>query len=199
MATIARMHQKDFAALLLGAVLLWISQAASAEHGERITVLVAHPGLADAAYAHSVVVLQRSENEEVGVIINRPSDYAVADVLDAPAAEKQADPLYSGGPFLPQQLIALIRDEKSPGKGSMQLARGLHLSIGTATLERSLERSPGTARFYAGLVLWQPGELAEEVKRGLWLKLEVPLETVFRRDAEGLWDELLAAAQAVRT
>ena len=66
-------------------------------------------------------------------------------------------------------------------------------------LQHSLERSPGTARFYAGLVLWQPGELAEELKRGLWLKLEVPLDTVFRQDAEGLWDELLAIAQAVRT
>ena len=199
MATIARMHQKDFAALLFGAVLLWISQAASAEHGERITVLVAHPGLADAAYAHSVVVLQRDGNEEVGVIINRPSDYAVADVLDAPAAEKAPDPLYSGGPFLPQQLIALIRDEKSPGQGSMQLASGLHLSISANELQHSLERSPGTARFYAGLVLWRPGELAEELKRGLWLKVEVPLDTVFRQDAEGLWDELLADAQALRT
>jgi putative AlgH/UPF0301 family transcriptional regulator len=48
-------------------------------------------------------------------------------------------------------------------------------------------------------VLWRPGELAEELKRGLWLKVEVPLDTVFRRDAEGLWDELLAIAQAVRT
>jgi len=199
MAKIMRVQGRDFAALLLGAVLLWISEAASADHGERVTVLVAHPGLADAAYAHSVVVLQRGQNEEVGVIINRPSDYAVADVLDAPAAEKAADPLYSGGPFLPQQLIALIRDEKSPGQGSMQLARGLHLSINANELQHSLERSPGTARFYAGLVLWRPGELAEELKRGLWLKLEVPVETVFRQDAEGLWDELLAIAQAVRT
>ena len=199
MTTTFEMHRKDFAALLLGAVLLWISEAASADHGERVTVLVANPGLADATYAHSVVVLQRGENEEVGVIINRPSDYAVADVLDAPAAEKAADPLYSGGPFLPQQLIALIRDEKSPGQGSMQLARGLHLSIGKAVLEHAVERSPGTARYYAGLVLWRPGELAEELKRGLWFKLEVPLDTVFRQDADGLWDELLALAQAVRT
>jgi putative transcriptional regulator len=199
MAKIMRVQGRDFAALLLGAALMWLSEAASAEHGERVTVLVAHPGLADAAYAHSVVVLQRGKNEEVGVIINRPSDYAVADVLEAPAAEKAADPLYSGGPFLPQQLIALIRDEKSPGQGSLQLASGLHLSIGKAVLERAVERSPGTARYYAGLVLWRPGELAEELKRGLWLKLEVPLDTVFRPDAEGLWDELLAIAQAVRT
>jgi putative transcriptional regulator len=146
-----------------------------------------------------VVVLRRGESEEVGVIINRPSDYAVADVLDAPAAEKAADPLYSGGPFLPQQLIALIRDEKSPGTGSMQLASGLHLSINANVLQHAVELSPGTARYYAGLVLWQPGELAEELKRGIWLKLEVPLDTVFRQNAEGLWDELLAIAQAVRT
>ena len=196
MAKIMRMQQ-DFTALLLGAAALWLSPAAWAEHGEPVTVLVANRGFDDAAYAQAVVVLQQG-SEEVGVIINRPSDYALTNVLDTPAAAKASDPLYSGGPFLSQQMIALIRDEKSPGEGSMQLARGLYLSIGAAVLERAVERSPGTARYYAGLVLWQPGELADELKRGLWLKLEVPLDTVFRRDATGLWDELLLAAQAVR-
>jgi len=199
MARIVRIQRRDFTALILGAAALWLSQAAWAEHGERVTVLVANRGFDDAAYAQAVVVLQRGGSEELGVIINRPSDYALANVLDAPAAAKASDPLYSGGPFLSQQMIALIRDEKSPGEGSMQLARGLYLSIGAAVLERAVERSPGTARYYAGLVLWQPGELADELKRGLWLKLEVPLDTVFRRDATGLWDELLLAAQAVRT
>ena len=198
MANIVRIDRKDFGVLLLAAAALWASPAASAEYGERITVLVANRGFDDAAYARSVIVLQRGGSEEVGVIINRPSDYELADVLDVPAAGKAADPLYSGGPYLPQQLIALIRDDKSPGAGSMQLARGLHLSIRGAGIEHAIERSPGTARYYAGLVLWRPGELAEELKRGLWLKLEVPLDTVFRRDPANLWEELLLDAQAVR-
>ena len=191
-------HSRDIAVFLLGASALWFSSDARAEPGERVTVLVANRGFDDAAYAHSVIVLQRDGSDEVGVIINRPSDYALDNVLDTPAAAKAADPLYSGGPFAPQQLIALIRDEKSPGEGSMQLARGLHLSIGSDVLERAVERSPGTARYYAGLVLWRPGEIAEEIKRGLWLKLEVPLDTVFRRDPANLWEELFLAAQAVR-
>jgi putative transcriptional regulator len=196
MATIARIDRKYFRALLLAAAAL--SPAAWAEHGERVTVLVANRGFDDAAYARSVIVLQRGGSEEVGVIINRPSDYELGDVLDIPATKKAADPLYSGGPYLPQQLIALIRDEKSPGAGSMELARGLHLSIRGAGIEHAIERSPDTARYYAGLVLWRPGELAEELKRGLWLKLEVPLDTVFRRDPANLWEELLLDAQAVR-
>ena len=196
MAKIVRMQQ-DLTALFFGAAALWLSQASWAEPGAPVTVLVANRGFDDTAYAHAVVVLQQGGSDEVGVIINRPSDYALANVLDAPAAAKASDPLYSGGPFMPQQLLALIRDEKSPGEGSMQLVRGLYLSIGTSVLERAVERSPGTARYYAGLVLWQPGELADELKRGLWLKLEVPLDTVFRRDATGLWDELLLAAESV--
>ena len=196
MANIVRMQQ-DLTAFFLGAAALWLSQASWAEQSAPVTVLVASRGFDDAAYAHAVVVLQQGGSEEVGVIINRPSDYALANVLDAPAAAKASDPLYSGGPFMPQQLLALIRDEKSPGEGSMQLVRGLYLSIGASVLERAVERRPGTARYYAGLVLWQPGELADELKRGLWLKLEVPLDTVFRRDATGLWDELLLAAESV--
>jgi len=198
MATTNWAHSRDIAVFLLGAAALWFSSDAQADQGERVTVLVANPGFDDAAYARSVIVLQRDGSEEVGVMINRPSDYELGDVLDVPAAEKAADPLYSGGPYLPQQLIALIRDDKSPGAGSMQLAHGLHLSIRGAGIEHALERSPGMARYYAGLVLWRPGELAEELKRGLWLKLEVPLDTVFRRDPANLWEELLLAAQAVR-
>ena len=100
MAEIVRMDRKDFAALLLGAAARWLSPAASAERGGRVTVLVANPACNNAAYAHSVVVLQPGESEEAGVMLNRP--------------------------------------------GEPELA------------------------------LWRPGELAEELKRGLWLKVEVP-------------------------
>ena len=124
MVEIVRMHRKDFAALLAGAATLWLSRQALVEHGKRVTVLVANPAFNDAPHAQAVVVLQRGESEEVGVILNRPGEPA--------------------------------------------------------------------------LVLWQPGELAEELKRGLWLKLKVPPDSLFRRDTAGLWDELLLAAQAVR-
>jgi len=203
MATIALTNRSGFAArscfaaLLFGAAAACLSQPVLAEPEGRITVLVAVRGFTDAAYQNSVVVLQQDGSDEVGVIINRPTQVALANVVAAPAAAKAVDPLYSGGPFLPQQLLALIRDEKSPGEGSMQLARGLHLAIGEAVLDRAFERSPGTVRYYAGLVLWRPGELADELKRGLWLKLDVPIDTVFRPDSTGLWDELLAAGQGV--
>jgi putative AlgH/UPF0301 family transcriptional regulator len=198
MATLVRINRKEIATLLFGVAALWLSPAASGEHGERVTVLVANRGFTDAQYQQSVVVLQRGGDEEVGVIINRPTEHKLENVVALPAAEKAADPVYTGGPFAPQQLLALIRDEKSPGEGSMQLARGLHLSIGQGVLERAVERAPGTARFYAGLVLWRPGELEDEIKRGLWLKLEVPLDWVFLRDSTGLWEELLLAAQGLR-
>jgi putative AlgH/UPF0301 family transcriptional regulator len=198
MATMELTNRSCFAALLFGAAAAWLPQSALAEPEGQVTVLVAVRGFTDAAYENSVVVLQRDGTEEVGVIINRPTGMALANVVAAPAAAKATDPLYSGGPFLPQQLLALIHDEKSPGEGSMQLARGLHLAIGEAVLDRAFERAPGTVRYYAGLVLWRPGELDEELKRGLWFKLEVPIDMVFRRDSAGLWDELILAAQALR-
>jgi len=125
MVEIVQTHRKDIAALLLGAATLWLSRPALAGDGERVTVLVANRGFDDAAYAQAVVVPQRGESEEVGIILNRPGEPA--------------------------------------------------------------------------LVLWRPGELAEELKRGLWLKLEVPLDSLVRRNAAGLWDELLLAAQSVET
>jgi putative AlgH/UPF0301 family transcriptional regulator len=184
---------------LIAMLAISLSQAALADTGEKVTVLVANRGFTDAPYQRSVVVLPRNHGEEVGVIINRPTEHALANVVSFGAAAKAVDPLYFGGPHASDQLIVLIRDEKSPGAGSMPLAHGLHLSIGAKTLERAVERSPGTARYYAGLILWQPGELADELKRGLWLKVEVRLDTVFRPDTTGLWEELFLAAQGLRT
>jgi putative AlgH/UPF0301 family transcriptional regulator len=136
-------------AALLAMLAISISQAALGESAEKITVLVANRGFTDAPYQHSVVVLPRNHSEEVGVIINRPTEHALASVFPVAAAPKAVDPLYFGGHFLPDQLLVLMREEKSRGAGSMQLAHGLHLSISSAVLQRAVERSPGTARYYA--------------------------------------------------
>lgn len=185
---------------MTSARILFIAMAAlwaSAQAEEQVSVLVANPAFGDPAYERSVVVLQRG-GEEVGVIINRPSEHALASVVAAPAATKFVDPVHMGGPFLSGQLLVLVRDPQSPGAGSIELARGLHLSISAAVIERSAERSAGTTRYYAGLVLWRRGELAEEVKRGLWHRLEVRVDTVFRHDSAELWEELMLLVQRLR-
>ena len=48
---------------------------------------------------------------------------------------------------------------------------------------------------FVGTVVWNPGELEEELKRGAWYVLEPDPEVVLRRKTEGLWEELVHRAQ----
>ncbi len=70
-------------------------------------------------------------------------------------------------------------------------------SLSSLFPEHAIEETPNEARYYVGYVAWRPGELRQEVDRGLWYVLEADPELVFRKDPAGLWEELLRRARAV--
>jgi len=45
---------------------------------------------------------------------------------------------------------------------------------------------------------WRPGELKGEIDRGLWSVINAELDVVFRKDTEGLWEELLQQSRRIR-
>jgi putative AlgH/UPF0301 family transcriptional regulator len=49
-----------------------------------------------------------------------------------------------------------------------------------------------------GYVGWRPGELKGEIDRGLWSVINADLEVVFRKDTEGLWEEMLQHTRRIR-
>jgi len=61
-----------------------------------------------------------------------------------------------------------------------------------------IESQPNDARYYVGYVGWRPGELKSEIDKGLWSVLGADLEVVFRKDTEGLWEELLQQTRRIR-
>ena len=63
-----------------------------------------------------------------------------------------------------------------------------------AVVDRVIETEPEHARFVAGLVAWQPGELRSEVEQGAWYVLEPDAALVMRKP-EGLWEELVRRSQ----
>src|SRR5947199_260579 len=77
------------------------------------------------------------------------------------------------------------------------LAWSADINGGTAILvaKRIVGGQPTEARFFAGMVRWQPGELSEEVKRGLWYVLDAAPEVCLRKSMDGLWEELIGRAE----
>jgi putative transcriptional regulator len=165
--------------------------ARAAEPAETV-LLVATPEL-DASYSRTILLATRvAQGHHVGVILNRPTRTSLAATFpDHAPSKKIVDPLHFGGPVGVDMVFALVRTKETPGEGSLQLAPDLFLATTGTVIDRVIEQHPDRARFYAGLVVWQPGELAAEIARGFWFVRPADAGVVFRSPTEGLWEELV--------
>lgn len=188
-----------YALRLLLLALLFGPRLAHAQDEEAM-LLVAHPAFRDLDYRQTVLIAAPAPNGgHVGVILNRPTRRSLGSLFpEHEPSKKVIHPVYYGGPFARGTLVALVRSETSPGAGSVLLMKNLYLAFRAHTIDRIIESTPNEARYYVGYVGWRPGELKSEIERGLWSVLNADLDTVFRKDVESLWEELLQQARRIR-
>ena len=178
-------------ALALCAPLAW-----SADITDTV-LLVAKRNLKDRIYGSSILVARPlGDDRHVGFIVNKPTTMTLGKLFPKHLpSQKVVDPVYLGGPTGPEVIFAMIKGRESPGGRSLQLAPGLYVAFDSAVVDRIIEQQPQQARFLAGMVLWQPMELGEEVKRGLWYVLEPQPEILLRKSTDGLWEELVGRSE----
>ncbi len=163
-------------------------------------VLVAHPALRSLDYRQTVLLVSPTPNGgHVGVILNRPTRSSLASLFpDHGPSKKVVDPVYVGGPFQPDTIVAVVRREGSPGQGSLQMMKNLYIAFRVSTIDQIIETTPNDARYYMGYVGWRPGELRSEIDRGVWSVLAPDADLIFRKDTENLWEELLLQSRRIR-
>ena len=61
---------------------------------------------------------------------------------------------------------------------------------GSWLIEKVLREAPQTARCYMGSVIWQAGELDEQIKDGVWAVVQPDSEMIFSRNPGDLWEAL---------
>lgn len=173
-------------------LLSWILPAAAGPDLDRPLTLVARPGMSDRLYGNAVlVVTPTGGGRHVGFIVNRPSNVTVAKLFpdDAPS-QKVLDPVYVGGPLQPSAMFALVGAQANPGGNSLEFMPGLYVAYEAAVIDRIIKSGAPRARFVAGLVAWQAGELQAEIDIGAWLVVDAEAELALRQP-DGLWDELV--------
>ena len=164
--------------------------AAAAQDLERPLLLVASPDL-QGAYSHTaVVVVPSGGGQHVGFILNKATSVKMATLFpDHQPSAKVVDPVYFGGPERMDAIFAVVR--RDPGAPSLRLFGDLFVTANADAVDRIIEKTPNDARFFAGFVGWQDGELAAELRAGYWYTAEPDAALFFRSDTEGLWEELL--------
>ena len=157
-------------------------------------LLVAQPALKDPNFDRTVVlVLEHSEEGAIGVVLNRPSEFAADTALPGWASLTAAPAVvFVGGPVVEKgNAICLARTRAPLPSGAF--TRVLD-SVGTL----DVNRPPGEfgdaveeVRLYAGYAGWSAGQLEGEVEAGGWFIVQARPVDGFTNDPGRLWRAVL--------
>jgi putative AlgH/UPF0301 family transcriptional regulator len=76
--------------------------------------------------------------------------------------------------------------------------KNLYLAFRANTIDHVIETTPNEARYFVGFVNWRPGELKNEIDRGLWSVMGADLDIIFRKDTDSMWEDLLQQTRRIR-
>ena len=160
-------------------------------------LLVAKPSLADPNFSRTVVlVTQVEDGGTVGVILNRPTVLKLTDFLSEEFETRNyTDRIYFGGPVMRQVLVVLFRAQQKPAAPAFHVLRNVYLTMHPDNITALLADKAARYRVYAGFSGWAPNQLESEFMRDGWYFLPADEATLFRKDTEGMWDELLERAR----
>ncbi len=172
---------------------------AIAADGDDAVVLVAAPALRDPDYRQAVVVAVPIEgNRHLGVIVNRPTRRTLSSLFpEHEPSKKVVEPVYFGGPMSRGAVVAVVKTEKDLGRGSISLTKEMLLAMTVNIVDKVIEETPNNARYYVGYIVWRPGELRLEIDRKLWHVVNADTHIIFRKETNGLWEEMMRLARAV--
>jgi putative transcriptional regulator len=156
--------------------------------------LIAMPALADPNFARTVTYLCAHTDEgAMGIVINRPLDLDLADVLDHMEIknanpEVNEVPVLQGGPVQRERgfvLHAPVGKWDSVLKVSDEIGVATSRDILTAVAEGRGPEQTLVALGYAG---WDAGQLEREVLENAWLSGPSNTDIIFEVPYEQRWD-----------
>jgi putative transcriptional regulator len=180
----------------LAAGLAFAAGVRAADIDQAPVLLVAKPQLGD-FYRNTVLFARPMANgAHIGFIVNRPTNVSMKQIFpEHLPSQKITEPVFLGGPLHTDSVFAVVQQAQSPGGRTIALARDMFLVMDAQTVDQVIERSSDHARFYVGMVVWRPGELAQELSSGFWFVLDHDAGLVFRKTTDGLWEELVGRSR----
>ena len=160
---------------------------------QRGMFLLASPRLGDPRFAQTVVLLlEYDETGALGLVVNRPTELTLQDVLETPLPNSAEHLVFSGGPVEHRRLIALLRSTDAV-EGADRVAGDIHASGSVDTLRRMLERDGDAAdvHTYLGYAGWSPGQLDAELARGDWIVTPADAASIFDTPPADVWRDLM--------
>lgn len=153
-------------------------------------LLISSSGLFDPNFRHTVVLIgQHTAEGALGVVLNRPTDTPVSEVIPALSELVRPDELlFHGGPVELGSPV-LVAEMTDPAVADIPVFG----PVGFLTGEVSEEQRAGIvrARVFVGYSGWDSGQLEAEMAHDSWVLDPARIEDVFSGDPEQLWHEVL--------
>ena len=154
-------------------------------------LLIAAPTLVDPNFVRTVIlVAEHNEEGAMGVVLNRPTEATVGDVV--PKLEEIVDAeetVFSGGPVAPTGVL-VIAEFDDPADAAVPVLE----DIGVMALDEDAGLAADglrSTRAFAGHAGWGPGQLEDELEEPAWIVEPARREDVFCDEAEALWESVL--------
>ncbi|MDB5985333.1 MAG: YqgE/AlgH family protein [Nevskia sp.] len=154
--------------------------------------LVAMPGLEDSNFSHSVTLLcEHSDKGALGLVINRPTDLTLVEMLDQIKVEHSALPedaiVYWGGPVQPERGFVV---HSAPGDwdSTLQLDDDLFITTSRDILG-AIGKGAGPKHYFValGYAGWSEGQLETEILSNSWLNTPLDSQILFGLPAPQRW------------
>jgi putative transcriptional regulator len=160
------------------------------------TLLVAAPGLSDPNFRRTVVyVIEHRGEGTLGVVLNRPSDVSVQEVLPAWAPHTtRPKAVFVGGPVDAKTALCLaaFRPGHDPATiGGVVAVRGPVALVDLDSNPAELAPRLRGLRVFAGYSGWNSGQLAGEIGRGDWILVPALPDDVLASGSGDLWGRVL--------
>ena len=156
-------------------------------------LLVATPLIGDPNFERSVIfLLAHDPDGAFGIVLNRPSDTPVHEVVDG-WSESAAAPavLFFGGPVTQESVIGVARHQERPRRREGAVVVGDLATVDLHTPPEAGEHLWGGLRLFAGSAGWAPGQLEDEISEGSWWAVDGSATDVLTDDPSGLWARVL--------
>jgi putative transcriptional regulator len=164
--------------------------------------LVSETELVDPNFHKTVVlIISHSEEGAFGLVINRPADLTLGEIIPDLDAEIGTARTFVGGPVEQHYLFTLHNGVPDAVRSEYSAAPcdGIVFEPAFGTLDTYLRNewqslAPGerpSFNFYLGYAGWSPGQLEKEIAQGAWLVLPADPAIVFHPNPEEGWSAAL--------
>jgi len=145
----------------------------------------------DPVFQQSVILMLPPDEPPLvaGVIINKPTDVTLGNLLRQPVApENRNEKVYFGGPVDVTLPLLVIRTTRPP-KPAMRLWSDIYAVVDPNSISDILKdsRTGDEARLFMGRAQWAQEQLRGELLEGAWSVVPLRTDLIFERDSAKVW------------